>query len=108
MSPLDLVRLSDLMKRSQGRPEIMVALIDGPVAVDHPDLAGATIREIPGNVKGTCTRAETMARTHGTLVAGILRARRDSVDPVICPGCTLLLRPIFAVTDSGNGPKTAK
>src|SRR5260370_21334045 len=81
MSPLDLVRLSDLMKRSQGRPEIMVALIDGPVALDHPDLAGATIREIPGNVKGTCTRAETMPRTHGTLVAGILRARRGSVAP---------------------------
>ena len=103
MSPLDLVRLPALMERSQGRPEITVALIDGPVVLSHPDLAGATIREIPGKLKGACTRAETMACTHGTLVAGILCARRGSVAPAICPGCTLLLRPIFAETNSGNG-----
>src|SRR5215472_5138095 len=102
MNPLDLVRLPDLMKRGQGRPEIMVALIDGPVALDHPDLARATVREIPGTLKGTCTRADTLACTHATLVAGILSARRGSVAPAICPGCTLLLRPIFA--EMANGP----
>ena len=35
------------------------------------------------------------ARAHGTYVAGILSARRDSAAPAICPGCTLLVRPIF-------------
>ncbi len=103
MSPLDLVRLSALMERSQGRPEITVALIDGPVGLDHPDLAGSTIREIPGKLKGTCTRAGSVACTHGTFVAGVLAARRGSVAPAICPGCTLLLRPIFAETANGNG-----
>jgi subtilisin family serine protease len=103
MGPLDLVRLSALMERSHGRPEVGVALIDGPVVVDHPDLAGATIREIPGKLKGTCTRADTVACTHGTFVAGILCARRGSVAPAICPGCTLLLRPIFAERVSSNG-----
>jgi subtilisin family serine protease len=102
MSPLDMVRLPDLMKRSQGRPEIAVALIDGPVVLDHADLAGSTIREIPGKLKGTCTRAGTVACTHATFVAGILSARRGSVAPAICPGCTLLLRPIFAEMN-GNG-----
>jgi subtilisin family serine protease len=33
---------------------------------------------------------------HGTFVAGILSARRSSTAPAICPGCTLLLRPIFS------------
>ena len=103
LSPLDLVRLSALMERSQGRREIMIALIDGPVVLSHPDLAGATIREIPGKLKGACTRGETMSCAHGTLVAGILCARRDSMAPAICPGCTLMVRPIFAETDSGNG-----
>jgi subtilisin family serine protease len=103
MNPLDLVRLSALMERSPGRPEIAVALIDGPVALDHPDLADATIREIPGKLKATCTRADTLACTHGTFVAGILSARRGSAAPAICPGCTLLLRPIFAETANGNG-----
>ncbi len=102
MSPLDLVRLSLLMERSQGRPEITVALIDGPVALNHPDLAGATIREIPGKLQGTCTRADTVACAHATFVTGILSARRGSVAPAICPGCTLLLRPIFAETPSGD------
>jgi subtilisin family serine protease len=91
------------MERSQGRREITIALIDGPVVLSHPDLAGATIREIPGKLKGACTRAETMSCAHGTLVAGILCARRGSMAPAICPGCTLLVRPIFAETDSGNG-----
>jgi subtilisin family serine protease len=103
MSPLDLVRLPELMKRGQGRPEIVVALIDGPVVLDHPDLAGSTIREIPGKLKGTCTRADTVACTHATFVAGMLSARRGSVAPAICPGCTLLLRPIFAEAVNGNG-----
>jgi subtilisin family serine protease len=103
MSPLDLVRLSPLMERSQGRSEIAVALIDGPVVVDHPDLAGATIREIAGQLKGACARPETMACTHATFVAGMLSARRGCVAPAICPGCTLVLRPIFADTVNHNG-----
>lgn len=102
MDSLDLVRLRPLMSRSQGRSEITVALIDGPVVLDHPDFAGTTIREIPGKLQGTCTRAGTMACMHGTFVAGILCARRGSVAPAICPGCTLLVRPIFAETN-GEG-----
>jgi subtilisin family serine protease len=91
-----------LMKRGQGRPEITIALIDGPVARDLPDLASATIREIPGKLKGTCARADTVACRHGTFVAGMLAGRRGSAAPAICPGCTLLLRPIFAEAVNGN------
>jgi len=36
------------------------------------------------------------ACSHGTLVAGVLSARRDSLHPGICPGCTLVVRPIFS------------
>ena len=102
MNPLDLVRLPELMKRGQGRPEITLALIDGPITRSLPDLAAATIREIPGKLKGTCARADTVACTHGTFVAGMLAARRGSAAPAICPGCTLLLRPIFAEAVNGN------
>ena len=103
MCPLELVRLSALMQYSQGRPEIAVALIDGAVALNHPDLKGADIRELPGNLRGTCVRTDTAACTHATLVAGVLVARRGSVAPAICPRCTLLLRPIFAEIADGNG-----
>ncbi len=102
MSPLDLVRLSAMMERSQGSPEIAVGLVDGPVALDHPDLAGASIRELPGKPKGACNLADSVACTHGTFVAGILSAKRGSAAPAICPGCTLLLRPIFAEARNGH------
>ncbi len=103
MSPLDLVKLTPLMEVTRGRPEITIGLIDGPVVVNHPDLAGDRIRELPGRVAGSCTRATSAACRHGTFVAGILVGRRGSAAPAICPGCSLLLRPIFAETATGDG-----
>jgi subtilisin family serine protease len=100
---LDLVNLSRLMERTSGRVEIKLALIDGPVAMDHPDLARQNIQEIPGRGWGTCSRAGSIACTHGTFVAGMLLAKRGSDALAICPGCTLLVRPIFTETASKNG-----
>jgi subtilisin family serine protease len=96
MGPLDLVKLTPLMERTHGRPEIVIGLVDGPVAMNYPDLTGENIREIPGRLAGTCARASSAACQHGTFVAGILCAKRGSIAPAICPACTLLLRPIFA------------
>ena len=93
---LDLVKLSPLMARSSGRPEIAIGLIDGPVALDHPDLTADNIREVPGKLPAACADAEDSACAHGTFIAGILLARRASVAPAIAPGCSLLVRPIFA------------
>jgi len=102
MGPLDLVQLTALMDCTSGRPEIGVGLIDGPVALNLPDFARGNIREVPGKLSGTCNRADTVACSHGTFVTGILAARRGSLAPAICPGCTLLLRPIFAETANHN------
>ena len=65
MNALDLVPLTDLMRRGRGRPEVTVAVIDGPVVQDPPDLATATIRAIAGKLRGTRVRAHTSACTHG-------------------------------------------
>jgi subtilisin family serine protease len=102
MSPLELVKLTALMERCRGRPHMTVGLIDGPVAMDHPDLTTEMIREIPGRPSGRCARADSTACGHGTFVAGILSGKRDSVAPAICPGCALLVRPIFPETASGD------
>jgi subtilisin family serine protease len=103
MDPLHLVRLPPLMSRGQGRHDVVVALIDGPVALDHPDLSQSTMKEIPGAVASSCSRRESVACMHGTFVAGMLVARRGAQAPAICPGCTLLLRPIFTENKTGNG-----
>jgi subtilisin family serine protease len=102
MNHLDLVKLPALMELTSGRPEILVGLLDGPVAIHHPDLVGEHIREIPGSVHGTCAQTASVACMHGTFVAGILCAKRSSVAPAICPNCTLLVRSIFAETQLGS------
>ena len=103
MGPLDAVQLTPLMGRTRGRPDIKVGLIDGPVFLDHPDLARQNIQEVAGNLRGSCALAESAACLHGTFVAGVLAARRGSAAPAICPDCTLLLRPIFPESVNGNG-----
>ncbi|MEK6285033.1 MAG: S8 family serine peptidase [Acidobacteriota bacterium] len=104
MPPLDLVKLSAVMELTSGRAETTVALIDGPVAMDHPDLASENIRALPGKLNAACALANSAACMHGTFVAGILSAKRGAAAPAICPGCTLLVRPIFAEIQSTNGP----
>jgi subtilisin family serine protease len=102
MNPLDLAGLTALMERTGGKPEVVVGLVDGPIAMNHPDLTGRTIREVPGKMSGSCTQSSSAACLHGTFVAGILCAKRGSAAPAICPECTLLAYPIFAETASGN------
>jgi subtilisin family serine protease len=101
MTPLDLIRLPALMELTAGRSDIMVGLIDGPVAISHSDLADKNIREVPG-VAAACAQATSAACLHGTFVAGILCARRGSSAPAICPDCTLLVRPVFTEAVTGN------
>jgi subtilisin family serine protease len=103
MTPLELVKLNLLMERTAGRPEVKIGLIDGPVLISHPDLAGRSVHEVPGKVEGTCSRASSVACVHGTFVAGMLMAKADSTTPGICPGCTLLVRAIFTENGSVEG-----
>jgi subtilisin family serine protease len=103
MTPLDLVGLIPLMNRTSGSPDVTIGLIDGPVAMNHPELANQHVREIPGNRSGTCTQANSTACLHGTFVAGMLSAKRETVAPAICPNCTLLVRPIFVETTAATG-----
>lgn len=102
MEPLELVNLAGLMELTEGRPETVIGLIDGPVAVDHPDLTANRIRPISGRLQGACSLKNSIACTHGTFVAGILSAKRESYAPGISPECTLLVCPIFAEALSDN------
>ena len=102
MAPLEQAKLTALMERTRGGPEGKIGLIDGPVVTRHPDLTAEHLREIPGNNGATCTQANSAACLHGTFVAGILSAKRNSPAPAICPNCTLLIRPIFAEQIKGS------
>src|SRR5579864_8632003 len=96
MIPLELVQLSPLMEYTQGHPEIAVALIDGPVALDHPELSQTSIRQIHGPLSGACALAESFACNLGTSWFGgacdLSRLYFDGADYF----CGIVHRPIHA------------
>jgi len=93
---LELVGLTPLMERTSGDSSIAIGLVDGPVAGDHPGF-GDTVRELaPSDRPSGCAVRSSFACMHGTIVAGVLSAKRGSAAPAICPDCTLLVRPIFS------------
>lgn len=96
MESINLINLRSLMDRTSGSPEIKIGLIDGPVSINHISLNNKNIIEIPGRLSGSCSKADSIACNHGTFIAGILKAKRSSTAPAICPDCTLLVRPIFS------------
>ncbi|HTS66693.1 MAG TPA: S8 family serine peptidase [Candidatus Acidoferrales bacterium] len=83
------------MDRTQGRPEVIVGLIDGPVMMENPQMWSSAVRYLDSGLAARCAVSASEACKHGTLVAGILSAKRGSPAPAICPECTLLVRPIF-------------
>ena len=93
MDVLDLVRLRPLMSLTAGHADVVVGLIDGPVATQHQPFSWARFRDLSGD--GNCQSGASPACEHGTLVAGLLAAARGSFTPAICPDCTFLIRPIF-------------
>jgi subtilisin family serine protease len=97
---LGLVGLPSLMELTAGDPEVVVGVVDGPVDATHPDLAHVGAAGAAGAVTG-CRLGSSEACVHGTLVAGVLVARRGAAAPAICPGCTPVVRPVFseATTD---------
>jgi subtilisin family serine protease len=99
MEPVELVRLADVMALTQGRADVVVALVDGPVALDHPDLATGKVRTLARST-GACVDIGSASCRHGTFIAGVLAARRGSQAPALAPDCTLLIRPIFSEGDA--------
>ena len=106
MNYLDVVNLTKLLALTEGKSEIKVGLIDGPVVKSHPNLEGGNIFEVPGK-QGTCASAGSAACIHGTFVAGILSGKRSSQSPSICPGCTLLVCPTFTEATQGQVPNAS-
>jgi subtilisin family serine protease len=84
---LDLTGLRPVMERGEGRADVRIGLIDGPIALDHPDLADAHIETLGG---------ADADQAHGTFVAGVLCAARGGEAMAICPGCTIVHLPLFA------------
>lgn len=95
MDPLNLLALGPLMAATRGNSNITIGLIDGPVDLSHPAFQESVITSAKKSQIGACEGANSLACRHGTFIAGILSAKRGTYAPGMCPGCRLLLRPIF-------------
>lgn len=86
--PHAAVGLRRLMAETQGLPEVVVGIIDGPVAADprRPALAD----------DARCTETTTRACQHGTIIFSLLANDRTSFTPGICPKCKFIVRPILS------------
>jgi subtilisin family serine protease len=94
MDPLRLTGLEYLMNISNGNPDIVIGVIDGPIDITHPAFHGSKIELVHSKIVD-CKNANDMACVHGTFITGIISAKRGSSAPAICPGCKIILNPIF-------------
>jgi subtilisin family serine protease len=102
-SARELVRLPPLIDRTSGSADVVVGVIDGPVDVTHPDLAGARLGTAgcPTTAAG-CDVRTSLACRHGTFITGMFAAGPQSAAPGMCPGCPVILRPIFCEAGPGR------
>jgi hypothetical protein len=91
------------MALTSGRSTVRVALIDGPIASSLELLREANVHTV-GASTSACHVASSAACTHGTFLATMLVGARGLGVPAICPGCTLLVRPIFPELTGRGGP----
>ncbi|MGW1140876.1 S8 family serine peptidase [Streptomyces zhihengii] len=84
------------MARTDGSGAVPIGVLDGPVAALGPERLAAAVEPVPREPgAGPGPVPDSAALRHGTAVAGVLGAARGSGAPGVCPGCPLLLRPVF-------------
>ncbi len=94
-SALEQINIAKLLNETKGNPELIIAMIDGPVNTRHPAFAQASINNLENPEFIVCQNTDSLACMHGTFIAGVLVASRESEAPGICPACKLLVRPLF-------------
>ncbi|SHO58651.1 S8 family serine peptidase [Vibrio quintilis] len=88
--------LDALWEITQGRPEIHVAVLDGPVNPGHPDLQGMQYDYIHRS-------SDRPARSsHGTFVTSLIAAGHQGNVKGIAPGCRYLFHDLYHETAGGG------
>lgn len=82
---------------SGGDPTVRIAIIDGPVDVDHPALHGARL-----SFDRTGVEAPTVRSEHGTHVASVILGQPDSPVLGIAPNCTARVYSIYREGPGGE------
>jgi cyanobactin maturation PatA/PatG family protease len=87
--------ITAIWKKTQGHPQVCVAVLDGLVDQSHPCFAGANLSRLATLVRGE-VKPEGLMSQHGTAVTSILFGQPHSSVQGIAPLCTGLIVPIFS------------
>lgn len=90
-----IVGLRALREETLGDPRVTVAVLDGPVQVEHPCFDGAELGHIE-TVATSMAGLDGPAAAHGTQVASILLGQPESPVEGVAPRCSGVLAPVFA------------
>jgi subtilisin family serine protease len=103
-SNLDLLPgARELSRLANGGAGITIAVIDGPVDLDHPVFSGADIAIAPGATRWPARLGNRLAE-HGTMVASILFGQPGTAVEGIAPNARGLVIPVYDI-DSGKAPQ---
>jgi subtilisin family serine protease len=101
---LSEIKLDELYHSSSGDPDLVIAIIDGVIDGSHSDFSSDSIKTLndenqPSN-NASCAIKDSPSCQHGTFIAGILAANRQSSAPGLCPQCTFISKPLFCESAS--------
>jgi cyanobactin maturation PatA/PatG family protease len=94
MKITQLQGLRQLWEKTQGDPNVVVAVLDGLVDQNHPCFENASLTRLPSLVQGEANPQGEMSK-HGTHVASLIFGQQGSPVEGIAPKCKGLIIPIF-------------
>jgi cyanobactin maturation PatA/PatG family protease len=92
--------LAELWAETLGDPRICIAVLDGPVDLDHPSLAGANLTLVETLAWGEVESGPVAE--HGTHVTSVIFGQHAGPVKGIAPHCRGLIAPIFRDMSSGS------
>ena len=95
--------LEALRTLANGGAGLTVAVIDGPVDLDHPVFEGADLRMASGSTRWPARPGNRMAE-HGTMVASILFGQPGSAVEGVCPRARGVVVPVYDIS-TGRAPQ---
>ena len=95
--------LEALRTLANGGAGLTVAVIDGPVDLDHPVFEGADLRMASGSTRWPARPGNRMAE-HGTMVASILFGQPGSAVEGVCPCARGVVVPVYDIS-TGRAPQ---
>ena len=95
--------LEALRTLANGGAGVTVAVIDGPVDLDHPVFEGADLRIASGATRWPARAGNRMAE-HGTMVASILFGQPGSTVEGVCPRASGVVVPVYDIS-TGRAPQ---